>query len=116
MINRDALMETFRELSNEKFLEFVLFLQEQFNFALEDVESAEYRVSFFTKAFESCETGEKFIFKRPHTGKSFTFDPVGEDKEGIARMLKEAKRDLIKGHKLLNLMSTFKDTFDNENN
>ncbi|WP_186673871.1 hypothetical protein [Sporosarcina sp. BP05] len=116
MTKRDALMETFRGLSNEKFLEFDLFLQEQFNSALENVDNAEWRVSFFTRAFESCETGEKFTFKRQHTGKPFTFDPNGEDKEGIASMLEEAKGDLIKGRKLLNLLSAFKDTFDNENN
>ncbi|WP_432355589.1 hypothetical protein [Sporosarcina sp. A2] len=109
-------METFKGLSDEKFLEFALFLQEQFNCALEDVESAEWRVSFFTKAFESCETGEEFTFKRHHTGKPFTFDPNGEDIEGITHMLVEAEGDLIEGQKLLNLLSAFKTTFDNGNN
>jgi len=116
MTKRDALMKTFRGLSNEKFLELDLFLQEQFSFVLENFENAEWRVSFFTKAVESCETGEKFTYKRQHTGKSFAFDPNGEEKEGIASMLEEAKGDLIKGRKLLNLLSAFKDTSDNVNN
>ena len=116
MTKRDALMETIRGLSNEKFLEFDLFLQEQFKLSLEYLENDEWRLSFFTKAVESCETGEKFTYKRQHFGKPFTFNPNGEDKEGIASRLEEAKSDLIKVQKLINLLSAFKDTSSNENN
>ena len=116
MTKRDALIETIRGLSNEKYLEFDLFLQEQFNYSLECLENAEWRVSFFTKAVKSCETGEKFTYTRQHTGKTFTFDPYGEDKEGITSMLEDAKIDLIKGRKLFNLLLALKDTSRNENN
>lgn len=116
MNKRDTLIKKLKGMPDEKLLEFVLFLQEQFNSTLEDVENAEWRITFFTKAYKSCETGEKFTYERQNTGKPFTFDPNGEDKEGIARMLAEAKDDLIKGQQLISLLSAFKDTFDNENN
>lgn len=116
MNKRDTLIKKLKGMPDEKLLEFVLFLQEQFNSTLEDVENAEWRITFFTKVYKSCETGEKFTYERQNTGKPFTFDPNGEDKEGIARMLAEAKDDLIKGQQLISLLSAFKDTFDNENN
>ena len=114
MNKRDTLIEKIKGMSDEKFSEFVPFLQDQFNCTLEDVENAEWRVSFFTKAYKSCETGEKFTYERQNTGKPFTFDPSGEDQEGIARMLEEAKDDLAKGQELTRLLSTFKDTFDDK--
>jgi len=95
------------------------FIEEKISVPIEPISSIKIpnkSPPFFTKAVESCETGEKFTYKRQHTGKSFAFDPNGEEKEGIASMLEEAKGDLIKGRKLLNLLSAFKDTSDNVNN
>ena len=110
------MIEKLKGMSDEKFLDFVLLLQQQFNGTLEDVKNAEWRVTFFAKAYKSCETGEKFTYEGQNTGKPFTFDPNGEDQEGIARMLEEAKDDLAKGQELTRLLSTFKDTFDDKSN
>lgn len=116
MNKRDTLIEKLKGMSDEKLLDFVLFLQEQFNCTLEDVENAEWRVTFFTKTYKSCETGENFTYERQNTGKPFIFDPNGEDKKGIACMLEEAKDDVAKGQELTRLLSTFKDTFDDKSN
>lgn len=112
MNNRDIVIEKLKEMSDEMFLEFVLFLHEQFNCALEDIDNAEWRVAFFTKAYESFETGKKFTYERQNTEKRFTFDPNGEDKAGIAHMLEEAKDDLSKAKELTKILATF----DNKNN
>jgi hypothetical protein len=114
MTKRDEWMNLCNGLSHENFLQLITLLREEYNIALEDVKGAEWRVPFFTKALESCETGENFTFELPPTGKIITFDPDGEDKEHIAFMLEESKQELIKGQKLVMLLSIFKDVFEND--
>ena len=114
MNKRDVFINILSQVSNEKFTELIKYLEEQYNLYLESVESLEWEVPMLTKALESFETGEKFSFYNPQSGNELIFNPDEEDKDTISEVFEEAKLDLIKGHKIINVLSTFKDVFDND--